>query len=300
MLARRIASAVVFCAGYGLILFGRWSWCDWAVVAVGIAVGIWCLSELAALARKAGIQLTQWAAFAVVVLAPCAWLQPQLCQPRWGIPNTPDGARWISWIAVMIWLLGPLWTQLGRGPRGAFESIAATFWATAYVVFPIVMLMQMRIWQDGPWLVLFIFMVTWLNDTGAFFAGRKWGRHPMAPKLSPGKTWEGCLGGLVASVLGAMALGLIQKVWPAPDQSIFFGRDGHSLLPCAVLAVCLVATGWLGDLAESLLKREAHIKDSGPDWTGHGGILDVIDSLFVNTPITYIMLLAWYGPGITG
>jgi phosphatidate cytidylyltransferase len=135
----------------------------------------------------------------------------------------------------------------------------------------------------GPYWVLFLAIVTWAADTGAFFAGRRWGRRRLAGRVSPGKSWEGVAGGLAGSLLvaalAAVALGLT---------------------PVAGLgALLLVTTGAVlasvvGDLSESLFKREAGLKDSGSLLPGHGGVLDRIDSLTASAPV-FVLGLLWLG-----
>jgi phosphatidate cytidylyltransferase len=124
--------------------------------------------------------------------------------------------------------------------------------------------------------VVGLLVLVWAYDTGAFLAGSRWGRRKLAPRLSPGKTWEGVLGGLVAASLAA--LGLLS--WIAPELSVLM-RVGHAL----GLSVLVSAAAQLGDLFESLLKRAAGAKDSGGLFPGHGGMLDRIDALLFALPV---------------
>ncbi len=122
-------------------------------------------------------------------------------------------------------------------------------------------------WQ---WVVL-LFVVTWANDTLAYFTGRFLGKHPLAPRISPKKTWEGFWGGAAGSVVGA----LVVKALFLPRLSI----------PAAVLVGAGAAfLGPLGDLCESMLKRAAGVKDSGKLLPGHGGLLDRIDAVLFAAP----------------
>lgn len=115
---------------------------------------------------------------------------------------------------------------------------------------------------------LLVILVTWLSDTGAFVVGRRWGRHRLIPAVSPKKTVEGALGGVVASSLAAMIAG------------VAFGLH-VSLLVLACVGLILGALGQVGDLAESLMKRQAGVKDSGTFIRGHGGVLDRVDALLI-------------------
>jgi phosphatidate cytidylyltransferase len=126
----------------------------------------------------------------------------------------------------------------------------------------------------GPWRIVLLLAIIMVSDTLAFFSGHVFGRHRLAPALSPGKTVEGALGGLVGGAVGAFAVR---------------GIGLPSLPPTHTLALGLLvaALGIVGDLDESLLKRWAGVKDSGTLFPGHGGMLDRIDSLLFGAPILY-------------
>ena len=128
----------------------------------------------------------------------------------------------------------------------------------------------------GEWLVIFVSACTWMSDTGALFVGKALGRHKLAPTISPGKTWEGALGGVVTALLTGLGLGL----WLHLPLV-------HAL---GLAALCAVA-GQVGDLCESVLKRDLGIKDFGNVLPGHGGILDRIDSLLFAAPLAYYYVL---------
>lgn len=150
--------------------------------------------------------------------------------------------------------------QLARSLAGALILVPA--WAC------LVLLQQ----APGPGFVLLLLILIWGADTGAYFAGRRWGRHRLAPRVSPGKTWEG-VGGGAALALGA---GLVGWFWLQPDPA---------LLPFLALCGVTIAFSVLGDLSESMFKRLMAVKDSGGLLPGHGGILDRIDSLTAAAPV---------------
>jgi phosphatidate cytidylyltransferase len=124
---------------------------------------------------------------------------------------------------------------------------------------------------------LFLLVVIFASDTGAFYFGRFFGRHKLHERISPGKTWEGAIGGLLSSIFVSFAF----------FKAIPFNRVD---LKIVLLAASLCVAGQVGDLAESMLKRNHGVKDSGRILPGHGGILDRIDGLLFSTPLLYIYL----------
>jgi len=129
----------------------------------------------------------------------------------------------------------------------------------------------------GPHWLMFGLMVNWIGDTGAFYVGRKFGRHKLAPSISPGKSWEGA----AASVVTGVAFGMIY---------LPLTIKGTSLLVAGLLALVADAAGQVGDLAESAIKRGAGVKDSGNLLPGHGGLLDRVDSTMFALPVLYALL----------
>jgi phosphatidate cytidylyltransferase len=127
------------------------------------------------------------------------------------------------------------------------------------------------------WL-MFALLVNWIGDTGAYYIGRKFGRHKMAPAISPGKTWEGA----AASAITAVVFGLVY---------LPLAISGTSLLKAGVLAITANIAGQVGDLAESAIKRGAGVKDSGTLLPGHGGMLDRVDSTLFALPVVYTLLI---------
>jgi phosphatidate cytidylyltransferase len=130
----------------------------------------------------------------------------------------------------------------------------------------------------GAWWLLFVMFIVWGADSGAYMFGRLFGKHKLAPKVSPGKTWEGFFGGLLSSAIIAWLFAMLAPLTVSPV----------TLVICAVIATLASV---LGDLTESMFKREAGIKDSGNLIPGHGGILDRIDSLTAAVPVFACLLL---------
>ena len=134
--------------------------------------------------------------------------------------------------------------------------------------------------DQGPHWVLYLLVLVWVADSGAFFAGRQFGRTRLAPKVSPGKTWEGVLGGLTACALFAFG------------YAHYLELQGAVLTGFVLVSLVTVLFSVAGDLLESLLKRQRGVKDSGTLIPGHGGILDRIDSLFAAAPV-FLLGLRW-------
>ncbi len=177
-------------------------------------------------------------------------------------------------VAVMIVFLfrqGPL----ERIPRSL--SIVVLSWL--YCGLLVASLVALRDRFDVAWVIV-AFVVSWANDTFAYFAGHSFGRHKLYERISPKKTWEGFAGGLVGSVVGALAV-----MWLLHPRA---------LTPAGAIVVGLGAgvLGPLGDLAESMVKRAAGVKDSGTIIPGHGGLLDRIDALLFVAPWVYVCA-AW-------
>jgi phosphatidate cytidylyltransferase len=139
--------------------------------------------------------------------------------------------------------------------------------------------------EHGPSLLLLLFCVVWAGDTVALYVGRSLGRHRLAPKLSPGKTWEGSLGSVAGSLLVTVLLILLAE-WMGRHSLAGLSYDG-SWTHWLVLAVVLNVAAQVGDLVESALKRGANVKDSGSLLPGHGGVLDRIDALLLAAPVLW-------------
>ena len=161
---------------------------------------------------------------------------------------------------------------------GAVVDWSLTLAIAIYLGWPLSLILLLRGFQvgfssSGLWWLLTLLLGVWGFDTGAFFAGHFFGRHKLAPNISPGKTWEGVVGGLVFSVAAA----LLFTVRPL----------GVNWLLAILLGLLVGVAATLGDLAESLIKRQTHVKDSGMIMPGHGGILDRIDSLLFAVIVVY-------------
>jgi len=149
-----------------------------------------------------------------------------------------------------------------------------TLFGVLYLGLTLSTLSMTRLLPLGEWLIFFLLLVTWASDTGAYIVGTLYGRHRLAPTISPKKTVEGLVGGLIGAIIVAYAA----RWWFLPE---FSGLD------CLVLAILLTITGLWGDLTESAMKRSVGMKDSGRILPGHGGMLDRLDSLLFTAPVFY-------------
>ena len=170
------------------------------------------------------------------------------------LPDTAQGLFGLIWIAYPLSLIPLLWKQ-----------------------------------EDGPALVVFLMLAVWSGDIAALYVGRAVGKHKLAPRLSPGKTWEGA----IASILGSLAItgGLLYVSDLLAARGNLILHIGEPLWQTLTLAAVLNIAAQLGDLLESAVKRGAGVKDSGTLLPGHGGILDRIDALLLATPVLWYALV---------
>ncbi len=154
-----------------------------------------------------------------------------------------------------------------------------TFLGLLYVGVTLSTVVSVRSLPTGEWLVLFLAVVTWASDSGAYYTGTLWGKHLLIPSISPKKTVEGVFGGLLLAIAAA----LVAQIWFTSQLS---------LLDALLLGILITISGLFGDLFESMLKRRQGVKDSGGILPGHGGMLDRLDSLLFTAP-TFYYYVTW-------
>lgn len=178
---------------------------------------------------------------------------------------------------------------------GAYPAAAASTFAFVYIAVPMAMLVQLRQQWAGAFWLLYLLLVVWAGDIFAYFVGRSLGRHLMAPRISPKKTWEGAVASLAASLLVGSLLfshalqvsSFLLRVGLIERRDGLFGLEKPELWPVILLTTAVNIAAQLGDLVESLIKRGAGVKDSGTILPGHGGMLDRIDALLFAAPVLW-------------
>jgi phosphatidate cytidylyltransferase len=279
MLKQRIITASVLAATFLLALFCLPVALFSGFVATVVLIGAWEWSNLSGLSR-----LSARVFYLLLQALVMALLALYMGLLTLGTPLEPASAAQASgrfaqvlmvgctwWAVALLWVQGYpssslLWAQpLMRALMGFFVLLPA--WAA---------LSYVRLQADGAWLIVWIMAIVAAADIGGYFVGRRFGRRKLAPRVSPGKTWEGFLGGAGANLL--LALG----VW---------GVTGSALVTTITLALPTALVSVLGDLLESMLKRERGIKDSSALLPGHGGVLDRVDSLTAAAPVFALILV---------
>ncbi len=204
--------------------------------------------------------------------------------------NWAGSVRWapvITYVCIIAVFCRQLWQEKNDKP---IETVACTLLGVLYVPFLLNFFVRLCFtWREGGLsdpvgltgglLGVYLVAVVKFTDIGAFFTGRRFGKHKMFPRISPAKTWEGFAGGVAAAVL--VSVGFFMATRGA------FGTIPFRLHDALILGVLLALVGVVGDLFESMLKRASGIKDSGDSIPGMGGLLDVLDSLLFSVPLMY-------------
>jgi phosphatidate cytidylyltransferase len=260
MLRARIVTALALLAGFLLTLFVLPE--PSAAIIFGALAGVlgW---EWAGLMR---IETSGRFLFAGVILVSCFVFYDSF--------ESSYSNLWV--VSACFWLLlAPLW--LWRGWKMSSNDMAG--YATGWVLIVPTWAAMVALQDGHPWLLFGVMGLVWVADISAYFAGRAWGRHKLAPAISPGKTWEGVLGAIVGVGLYSIVAAWVAGI-PVLDR-----------LGWAPLLLALVAVSVAGDLFESMIKRQAGVKDSSQLLPGHGGFLDRLDSQTSMLPLAALILL---------
>ncbi|WP_074467879.1 phosphatidate cytidylyltransferase [Streptomyces sp. WMMB 714] len=237
------------------------------VIVVAVVVGLWELTSRLTERKEIRAPLVPLAVGgAAMVIA--------------GYVRGPEGA----WIAMALTSLAVLVWRMTESPHEYLRDVTAAVFATFYVPFLATFVALMLAAEDGPWRVLTFLLLTVVSDTGAYAVGWRFGTHKLAPSISPGKTREG-LGGAIAF---AMAAGALCMQFLIEDGSWWQGL---------LLGLVVAVSATLGDLGESMIKRDLGIKDMGTLLPGHGGIMDRLDSLLPTAPVVWLLFVIFVGNG---
>jgi phosphatidate cytidylyltransferase len=274
LLLRTFSTVLLWAATLGVIL-ARWK--TGVIVLVG-GLGLAAQDEFYALFEPQESQAFRriGVLFGLLLMAGCWYAF--VWDPAFGkLYPLWEEALFVSLLVTLL-VRVTLWPS-GRAPMG---RVATTLLGFVYVPYFLSFLARLALvpsWAYDSFAgALYLVAVTKCGDAGAFAIGRLFGRHKLLPRVSPGKTWEGLLGGLVLSVASSMGL------WQVLHKAL----SGFSLPELMLLALCLGLAGVAGDLAKSVAKRQAHRKDSGTIIPGIGGALDLLDSLLFTSPLLYL------------
>jgi phosphatidate cytidylyltransferase len=256
---QRVITAVIALALLLVVLFYVPATVVQAIIALVMLAGAW---EWSAFLRASG-QATR----TIYVLIIGALLAAATFAPGMNVDL-------VFKVSMIWWMCALIWTFFFP------TSIPAVVrWiGGAFILVPLYLALVV-LYQAGPATLLFLLLIVWAADSGAFFAGKTLGRVKLAPAISPGKTWEGVLGGLVAVVL----LILLRSFWVETDLTVF-----------VPFCLAIASISIVGDLTVSMFKRDVGLKDSGALFPGHGGVLDRIDSVASAAPL-FALGITWMG-----
>jgi phosphatidate cytidylyltransferase len=272
MLKQRVITAIVLASVFtGTILFADH---EWVVVLIAVVMFAACY-EILALTLKPDF----WpGVIGALVYAILFWAFNESIDPR--IIYYQSLAGIFIWVLVTGFLLIYRFSGNWSLPVRQFQLVLAISlsWICGHG-----MVFIHQYFQQGGWIMLYLLTLVWVADIGAYFSGRKFGKHKLAPGISPGKTWEGVAGGVILNVLWMLVVFQISNGW------------GMELWQFILIGLATSMISVVGDLYESILKREAAVKDSGKLLPGHGGVLDRIDSIIAATPV---FVVGFYTVGV--
>jgi len=203
------------------------------------------------------------------------------------LPNFPVEAQLPVLSALTLALFA--WNGFRAPLNQVLHDTAQGLFGLIWIAYPLTLIPLLWKQEDGIALVVFLMVCVWAGDIAALYIGRAFGKHKLAPRLSPGKTWEGAIASVVGTLLAAGALVAISNALTARGNTLL--HISEPLWQTLILAAILNIAAQVGDLLESAVKRGAGVKDSGNILPGHGGILDRIDALLVATPVLWFCLL---------
>jgi phosphatidate cytidylyltransferase len=269
---KRILTAIVLIAVvFAVVFLGQL----WMVAVLAALIAELAAFEYGQLAKASGINIPTWwtiPAVAMIFIAAFAW----------------PGDTQLPLMTALGFLLFGLNGFL-RPLKQVLPETAAGLFGLAYIAYPLSLLAQIWSRDDGKPLLLFLMVCVWAGDIAALYVGKNFGKRKLAPRLSPGKTWEGSIASLLGSMLAGALVFWIGDLLSARGNMVLHIEE--PLWQVLILAIVLNAAAQVGDLLESAIKRGANVKDSGTMLPGHGGILDRIDALLLAAPVLWYCLL---------
>jgi len=275
---RILTATVLILAVLALIFFGQ-LWMITLAAALVALVATWEYLKLAAVGAEthgAKLRIPIWwmtlgTALAFVVTVPSFPVEAQLPV--------------LSAITLVLFV----WNGFRAPLIQVLPDTAQGLFGLLWIAYPLTLVPMLWKQEDGIALVIFLMVSVWAGDIAALYIGRALGRHKLAPRLSPGKTWEGAVASVIGTLIAAYAVVAIGNALTARGNTVM--HISQPLWQTLVLAAILNIAAQVGDLLESAVKRGAGVKDSGSILPGHGGILDRIDALLVATPVLWFCLL---------
>ena len=265
---KRILTALVLIPLVLVLVFvGSW----WVVTLATAAMAALAAWEFLSLAERGGAKPPR---IAVIVAIAALFI---------GNFNYPDQTASIFGVLSLGLLV---YCTFRSGTEMVMVDAALSIFCLFYTGMTLLALPALREQANGPSLVTFLFCVVWAGDIAALYVGRSIGRHKLAPRLSPNKTWEGAIASVAGSLLAAGGLLALEHLFKVKFDSVKLSYP-DDLLYWLVLAVVVNIAAQVGDLAESALKRSVGVKDSGTLLPGHGGVLDRIDALLLAAPVLW-------------
>jgi phosphatidate cytidylyltransferase len=279
---RLITSVILWTVILAALFSGNTLISDGVCIVLLIFLAVTGLAEFYGLAEKRGYSCFKWCGIIGGALL-LAGTFLHLTTKYLGMNDSPARANDFETGFLILFVLGLCVRQfVSKTNTTGILTIATTLFGLMYVPWLLNFIQKIIFFLgvDGKYFLLYFILVTKFSDMGAYAVGSLIGRHKMIPRISPGKTWEGFGGAILVSTGASLAF------------VHFFGAHmfGMNTLHAIILGVLLSSTAVIGDLIESLFKREAGVKDSGQLFPGIGGILDLLDSLLFNAPIMYLYL----------
>jgi len=271
---KRILTAIVLILLVGLLIFfGKL----WMVTLFAAVVALLASLEFRQLSTAGGNPIPLWWTILAIILFFLATFEAPL-----------DTITAVVFSTLLLFGWNTFRTPLAR----VLQETAAGPLLLIYIAYPLTLipLIWNRDQGDGLVLVLFLFLCVWSGDIAALYVGKRFGRHKLAPELSPNKTWEGAIASIAASVVFGLALIFYGDYLTTHGSSFTRLHTNAPWWQFALLAILLNCAAQFGDLLESALKRGAGVKDSGTLLPGHGGILDRIDALLLAAPVLWFVL----------